>query len=94
MIRGTLNKGAPTTFIAGWISDSGCFEAKEPNSPKMSVALSPNLSHNLGRPISASGLLLLLLVRSPHSDIHASLLYEGSSFADILWAAVELCLQG
>ena len=37
---------------------------------------------------------LLLLLRSPHADVHTSLLYEGSSFAEILWAAIELCLQG
>ena len=37
---------------------------------------------------------LLLLPRSPHSDVHTSLLDEGSSFPEILWAAVELCLQG
>ena len=29
-------------------------------------------------------LLLLLLFRSPHSDVHISLLYEGISFAEIL----------
>ena len=39
-------------------------------------------------------LLLLLLPRSPHSDVHTSLLDEGSTFSEILWAAVELCLQG
>ena len=44
--------------------------------------------------VSGNGLLLLLLLRSPHSDVHTILLYEGSSFAEILWAAVELCLQG
>ena len=35
---------------------------------------------------------ILLLPRSPHSDVHTSLLDEGSSFPEILWAAVELCL--
>ena len=34
--------------------------------------------------VSASLLLLLLLPRSPHSDVHTSLLDEGSSFAEII----------
>ena len=38
--------------------------------------------------------VFLLLPRLPHSDVHTSLLGEGSSFPEILWAAVELCLQG
>ena len=39
------------------------------------------------------GYVVLLLPRSPHSDVHTSLLDKGSSFPEILWAAVELCLR-
>ena len=49
----------------------------------------------LGCPRALSaGLSLLAMPRSPHSVVHTSLLDEGSSFPETLWAAVELCLQG
>ena len=58
---------------------------------KIAVAL-PDASQRWSLELDNS--LYILLPRSPHLDVHTSLLDEDSSFAEILWAAVGLCLQG